>query len=549
MLSFINTNHLWLITIALMVAFASAVTAFHHATHLWFSKARHARRWLASGMFTTALGAWFIYTICVATINGQPTMVVLTTALCVTSLILVTLLASILDLFLRNKKFSTHHSRENLSQMAMIDTLTQLPNRRTLMQHLEAATRRSERSGTRLAIAFIDIDNFKQINDSFGHQVGDLVLQETAKRLVAAVRGCDEVARIGGDEFIALIEEVKSDEDCITIIERMVSSIRETCIIKHSEINLSVSIGVAMFPRDGTIEQLISLADVAMYRAKKDGKNQFRFFDAEIASASDELLEMQHDLKSALANDELKLHYQIKVDSLTRAPVGAEALLRWQHPVKGLLHPADFMQAAERSGLSSAIGNWVIEESCRTLHRLNYLRIPFSISINLLHQQLRNANLVSEIITMLKRFDLPTSSIIIEITESVAIKNQILFNNQLNRFKTANIRVAIDDFGTQSSSLIHLQNWQVSELKLDSAFTENIENNYKTRGVIQAVIELAHVLELNVVAEGVELGCDQLQGFLISRPVPEEPLIRLLKKLSMHFKLTGQFLVDDLKKL
>lgn len=559
MLSFINSNHLWLITIALTVAFAFSVTAFHHTSSLWFGKAHHARLWLASGILTTALGAWFIYTICIATINAQPTMIVLTTALCITSLILVTLLAAMFDLFLRNKRLSTHHSKENLSQMAMIDTLTQLPNRRTLMQHLEAATRRSERSGTRLAVAFIDIDNFKQINDSFGHQVGDAVLQETAKRLVAAVRGCDEVARIGGDEFIALIEDVKSDADCITIVERMVSSIRETCIIKHSEINLSVSIGVAMFPRDGTIEQLISAADVAMYRAKKDGKNQFRFFDAEIALAADELLEMQHDLKSALANDELKLYYQIKVDSITRAPVGAEALLRWQHPVKGLLSPADFMQAAERSGLSYAISNWVIEESCRTLHRLNGLRIPFSISINILHQQLRNVNLVSEITDMLKRFDLPTSSMIIEITESAAINNQTLFNDQLKRFKAANIQVAIDDFGTQFSSLTHLQNWQVSELKLDATFTKNIESNHKTHGVIQAVIELAHVLGFNVVAEGVEsedqrktlteLGCDQMQGFLISRPVPEEPLIRLLKKLSMHSKLTSQFLVDDLKKL
>ena len=449
-------------------------------------------------------------------------------------------------------KIEGHHE---MSQLALVDTLTQLPNRRALMQHLEAAIRRSERNGTSLAVAFVDVDNFKQVNDSLGHQIGDEVLQRVAKKLVTAVRGCDEVARIGGDEFIAIIEEVESDEDCIAIVERMVGSVREVCIINHSEVHLSVSIGVAMYPKDGNIEQLISAADTAMYRAKKDGKNQFRFFDAEIALASDQLIEIQYDLKNALANDELKLHYQIKIDSITRAPVGAEALLRWEHPVRGLLYPADFMQAAERFGLSYAISDWVIEECCRTLHQLNYLHIPFNISINLSHQQIINASMVNDITEMLKRFNLPTSSLIFEMTESTALKNQTLFNDQLNRFRAADIKVSIDDFGTHASSLTNLQNWQVSELKLDSAFTANIESNHKTRGIIQAIIELAHVLELNVVAEGVEtedqrkilaeLGCNHMQGFLISRPLPEERLISLLKNLSLRFEETGQFFIKS----
>ncbi|HSH53472.1 MAG TPA: EAL domain-containing protein [Methylotenera sp.] len=558
MLGFININNLWLIGIALIVAFVSSITAFRHTTSLWFSSPYQAKVWLIGGLTSTGLGAWFISAICVYTINN-PTLTVLITAFSIVCLILVTLLMSMLDLFLRTKKLSAHHSRENLSQMAMIDTLTQLPNRRALVQHLDAAIRRSERTGTSLAIAFIDIDNFKHINDSLGHQTGDEVLQEVAKRLVAAVRGCDEVARIGGDEFIALIEEVKSDEDCITIVDRMVSSIREVTVSNHSDLNVSASIGVAIFPQDGNADQIISSADAAMYRAKKDGKNQFRFFDADIASTSEQLLETQHDLKSALANDELKLHYQIKIDSITREPIGAEALLRWEHPVRGLLTPAEFMPAAERFGLSYAISAWVIEECCRTLHHLNYLHLPFSISINLSYQQLRNVNLVNEVTRMLKRFNLPSSSLLFEITESAATKNQLLFNNMLERFKAADIKVAIDDFGSLPSSLAYLQHLDVSELKLDPAFINNIENNHKTRGIIQAVIKLAHVLDLNVVAEGVEnedqrkilteLGCDQMQGFLISRPVPEERLIRLLKKLSIHFESGGQFSIDDLKKL
>jgi diguanylate cyclase (GGDEF)-like protein len=451
-----------------------------------------------------------------------------------------------------------NESPQDVIRLALVDTLTQLPNRRALMQHLEAATRRCDRNGTSLAVAFVDVDNFKQINDTLGHQIGDQVLQKIARRLVTAVRGCDEVARIGGDEFIAIIEEVDSYEDCISVIERMVSSVQESCTINNSEVHLSVSIGVAMYPKDGNIQQLIGAADTAMYRAKKDGKNQYRFFDTEIASAADQLLELQYDLKNALANDELKLHYQIKIDSITREPVGAEALLRWNHPVKGLLYPAEFMQAADRFGISYAINDWVIEESCKTLKQLKHMNIPFNISINISHQQMLNANLVSNINKMLNRYDLTKSNLTIELTESTALKNQVIFNSQLSRFKESGINVTLDDFGTYSSSLTNLQKWQVSELKLDPSFTEDIETNNKTRGVIQAVIELAHALDLNVVAEGVEtegqrkilaeLGCDEMQGYFISRPLPDERFINLLKNLNINFAETGQFFFKELYK-
>ncbi len=558
MLNFIDLHSLWPIVIAMIVAFMSSITAFGLATSRWYNSPKQAKYWLVVGFSTTLLGAWFIYAICTFSINNLPPIVLLTTALCITSLVLATLTISVIDLYLRSKNTSSQHSREHLSQMALVDTLTELPNRRAIMQQLEAAARRCERTGTSMTVAYIDIDNFKSINDMHGHTVGDEVLQAVAKALVSAVRGCDEVARIGGDEFIALIEEVKSNADCVAIVDRMVASIREITLSKLANLNVTVSIGVALFPRDGNIPQLMSAADTSMYRAKKDGKNQFRFFDAELASASDQLLEIQQDLKHALANDELKLHYQVKIDSVTRAPVGAEALLRWEHPVKGLLHHADFMQAAERLGLSFAISNWVVEECCRTLHRLNYLHIPFNISINLSHQQLRNELLVHDVLGALKRYNLPTYSLMFEVTETAAIKNQILFNDLLARFKTADLKVAIDDFGMQPSSLAYLQNLSINELKLDPMFIANIATNHKTLGIVHAIIEVAHVLELNVVAEGVEtedqrrllaeLGCDQMQGFLIARPVPEEKLIRLLKKLSIHYECTGQFSIDGLKK-
>ena len=463
-------------------------------------------------------------------------------------LICVFLVAFIIAIFYDKLEYDTFRfslfNKEDLqaiSHQALVDTLTQLPNRRALLQHLESATKRCERSGLGLAVAFIDVDDFKQINDTLGHKIGDLVLQKIASRLVTAVRGCDEVSRIGGDEFIAIIEGIENNEDYIAVVERMVSSVRAPCVINNIELNISVSIGVAMHSNGGNIEELISAADTAMYRAKKDGKNQFRFFDAEIALVTDQLLEIQYDLKKALVNSELELHYQIKIDTVTGKPIGAEALLRWQHPIKGLLYPADFMHAADRFGLSYTINDWIVEECCRVLHQLNYRYIPFDISINLSHNQIANANFVDDVTLMLKRFDLPASSLIFDFTESSALKNEIQFNNQLAQFKKVGIRVAIDDFGTYSSSITNLQHWQVNELKLDHSFTADINTNPKTLGVVQAVVELAHVLEMNVVAEGVEteeqrtilakLGCDQMQGYLISRPMPKDRLIQLLKNI------------------
>jgi EAL domain-containing protein (putative c-di-GMP-specific phosphodiesterase class I) len=330
------------------------------------------------------------------------------------------------------------------------------------------------------------------------------------------------------------------------VVERMVSSVRAPCMINDIELNLSISVGVAMHANGGSIEDLISAADTAMYSAKKDGKNQFRFFDAEIALVTDQLLEIQYDLKKALANNELQLHYQIKIDSLSKDPVGAEALLRWQHPIKGLLYPADFMHAADRFGLSYAINDWIMEECCSVLHQLNYRYIPFDISINLSQSQIANANFVDDVKLMLKRFDLPASSLMFDCTEANALKNELQFNNQLSAFKKAGIRIAIDDFGTYSSSITNLQHWQVDELKLDHTFTADINTNNQTQGVIQAVIELAHALEMNVVAEGVEteaqrtilasLGCDQMQGYLISRPMPKDRLIKLLKNIKQRLE-------------
>lgn len=445
---------------------------------------------------------------------------------------------------------------QQLNNLAMLDALTQLPNRRAFQQHLESAIKRSSRGNATIAVAFIDLDNFKPINDTHGHHVGDEVLSIIAKRLNAAVRGCDFVARIGGDEFVAIIEEIKSENDIVPIAERIVNSVREILVINDNQITISASVGIAVYPTDGgDIDKLLICADAAMYRAKSDGKNQFRFFDAEIELASDQMLELQRDLRHAIDNNEFRLRFQPKVDTRSQAPVGAEALIRWQHPSKGLLMPSMFMPAAEKFGLLEQINTWVIEEACRTIRRLQGYDVHLNISINLSSQQFRNPNLVDEIKRLLDRFNLPHNSLTFEITEAAAVKNQKLFDTLLTKFSEAGINTAIDDFGTHPSNLAYLQSLKVYELKLDKEFIVDIGTSAQSRAVADAVIRLAHALDFIVVAEGVEteeqrlilteMNCDQMQGYLFSRPISEGKLIALIKQLDTSFKSTGQFMVTD----
>ena len=466
-------------------------------------------------------------------------------------------MAFIIAIFYEKINFNRTQADSNneLSQLAMLDTLTKLPNRRALQQNLEAGTRRCLRTNTSMAIAFIDLDNFKPVNDGFGHQVGDELLISVANRLNAAVRNCDVVTRIGGDEFVALIEDIKTNADIVQVLERIVHSINEPFFINEHQLFISVSVGVAVFPKDGDIEQLISCADAAMYRAKSDGKNQFRFFDAEIELASDQMLQMQKDLKSALMHDQFKLQFQLKIDSKTQAPVGAEALIRWEHPSKGLMLPDSFIHEAERFGLMDKIGAWVIEETCHTLHRLRQHGIPLNISVNLSVQQLRNSNLAEEIKAILMRYELPTSSIIFEINEAAATKKLDLLSTTSASFRAADLKIAIDNFGANPFNLAYLKNLEISELKLDRQFTSDVSTNHETYAIIEAVIRLAHALQLKVTADGIEtesqrkklaqMGCNYMQGDLFSKPLAEIKLIEMIKQLDSSLKNDDVSFVKD----
>lgn len=425
------------------------------------------------------------------------------------------------------------------------DALTGLSNRRSFAHQLEAASKRCRRTSDSIAVAFIDLDYFKPVNDQFGHHVGDAVLTQVAQRLQAAVRGCDLVARIGGDEFVALIEEIKSEADITPIVERIVRSIKEPFFIDYHQIEISCSVGIAIHPRDGDIEKLMICSDIAMYKAKEAGRNQFKFYDTAIESVSEQLQMLHLDLQLAFERDELGLVFQPKFDCKTRRPVGAEALLRWNHPRKGEVSPTDFIADAERFGLMHKMHVWVMEEVCRTIGQAKTDGIDLNISINLASQLFRNEDLVHETTEILRRHAVSASQITFEIKEPATIKNQEQFKLLLSQFKIAKIKIALDDFGLEAFTLTYLQELSINELKLDRFFIAKLAQNKASSALLDGVIRLAHALDFNVVAEGVEtdtqcgmladLDCDHMQGYLFSLPIDKESLFQLFKPNSNKF--------------
>ncbi len=450
---------------------------------------------------------------------------------------------------------SSRQKYVDIGHIGYKDALTKLPNRHAFQYQLEAAAKRCTRVGNTIALAYIDLDHFKPVNDSFGHHVGDIILTSVARRLQAAVRGCDSVARLGGDEFVVLFEEIKSREDIIPIVERIISSFRDPFLIDRHQIEMSCSIGIALYPYDSDIEKLMINADAAMYKAKEDGRNQFKFFDSEIESETDSLLEMQYDLHAAIENNQFSLAFQPKVDSKTRSLAGAEALIRWNHPTKGIIPPQEFIPVAEHFGLINQINGWVIEEACRAICRAKALGIDLNLSVNLSHQQFRNTFLVDETVKWLNQYGVPTQNLTFEIKETAANRNEAQFKLLLAKFKAASIKIALDDFGLHPFTLTYLQNLEVDELKLDKIFISKIDQDKTSNALIDAVIRLAHALNFNVVAEGVEteaqrdllteLGCDHMQGYLFSEPVSEDKLFLQFKQLEIHFEATVSSVVSD----
>jgi len=441
-------------------------------------------------------------------------------------LLVVGLILSVLEARLRR---SLRRAESELQRRSFRDGLTRLPNRLMFEGTLAQACQQADAAGERMAMLFIDLDGFKPVNESLGHHMGDLMLREIAARLKRFARPDDRVAHLGGDEFLMLIRGNPSEEDAATFAERMQGQIGEPCRMNGREAAVSSSVGIAMYPEHGTMQDLIAHAEAAMRAAKSGGGASHCFFEARMVSGARDQFDLLRDLRRALAEGQLHLVYQPKVHAPSGEITGAEALMRWTHPQRGLVPPAVFIPIAERFGLIGAIGNWLIDEACRQAGEWRDDGLRMRVAINLSAHQLRHADLADRVDAALKRHDINPHFLTCEITESVAMEDASNAIRMVEKLNAMGVNISIDDFGTGYSSLAYLRKLRAGELKIDRSFVTDLEGSADARAVVDAVVRLAQALGLKVVAEGVEteaqheilrgLGCHELQGFLFARPM------------------------------
>ncbi len=423
-------------------------------------------------------------------------------------------------------------SQQNLTYLSHHDPLTQLPNRILGRSRIEQALANAQRNGGHVALLFVDLDNFKVINDSLGHTAGDDFLKQVAQRLLAAVRHNDVVCRHGGDEFLIGITDVAQGDVVSAVADKVLACIGEQFMVRGTEISSSCSIGIALYPDNGAdFETLLRNADISVYHAKDAGRNLFRFYDASMNTRMQENLQLVAGLRHALAHQEFVLHYQPVVDIDTGAMVGAEALIRWQSPEHGLVPPGQFIPAAEKSGLIVEIGEWVIREACRQMVLWQAAGHPaFVLAVNLSPVQFRRGNMESVIARALSDTGLAPGYLELEVTESTLIQDSEKFIVSLQRLKSLGIRISIDDFGTGYSNLSYLQRFSIDKLKIDQSFVRRLSDGPQEQAIVSAIIQIARSLKLTTTAEGIEdqatrqqlarLGCNQGQGYLFAKPMP-----------------------------
>jgi diguanylate cyclase (GGDEF)-like protein len=429
---------------------------------------------------------------------------------------------------LEERDKSLAHANSELKRQATHDALTGLPNRVLFVERLQQAVQEQQP----FAICVFDLDRFKVINDSLGHGAGDALLKHVATRLVSMTRSTDTVARAGGDEFLLLLRDVRSVPEIESLLGRGMTMLAQAYQVTGLELHVSPSIGIARYPTDGVgAEDLLARADEAMYHAKRQGRNTFRFFDSGIMGFSRERLEIEGELRAALAQDQLTLHYQPKIDIASGEMRSVEALIRWQHPTRGLVQPGEFIPIAEESGLILEIGDWVIREACRQARQWQLKGLPFlRVAVNVSPLQFRQANFVDKVSAALKLHNLEPTYLEIELTEATLMSNAESSVDLLNELSMLGVVVAIDDFGTGYSSMSYLQRFPIDKLKIDRSFISAVASNAGDASIVRAIISLAHGLRLKVIAEGVEseeqltilkrMGCDQYQGFYRSAAIP-----------------------------
>jgi diguanylate cyclase (GGDEF)-like protein len=454
------------------------------------------------------------------------------------ALLTLTMFGSAIDARLQGKAArltkSLQTANTELQQLAFRDALTGLPNRLLFDDRVGSAVERCTRDGCTLAVLFVDLDGFKPVNDSFGHAFGDEVLREMARRLKAKTRATDTVARVGGDEFVLLLEGRPDTAAAAQISQGLIDVLTEPVVAQGREVRLSCSVGIAMYPSDGPREQLMTHADAAMYAAKRAGGATYAFFEPHMNAGVREQIELQRDLRLAIERREIELHYQPKICARRGVITGAEALARWRHPQRGMVSPAVFIPVAERFGLIGALGSWVIAEACRQMQAWQDEGLRIRVAINLSVHQLRQPDLVERVERTLAQYGVEPSQLTFEITESVAMEDAAGTVLAFERLLALGVELSIDDFGTGYSSLSYLRRLKASQLKIDRSFVQDLEASADARAIVEAIVRLAHALGLKVVAEGVEtaaqrdvltqVGCDQLQGYLFARPMPPKVL-------------------------
>jgi len=410
------------------------------------------------------------------------------------------------------------------------DPLTKLPNRARLLDRLDVDLAQARRHERKLAVVYLDIDFFKYVNDSWGHSLGDSLLQSLALRLKRSVREADTVARMGGDEFVILVPELRQSEDLASIAQKLLGLISRPFSLEGRTIQIAASIGIASFPEDGTEpEELLRNADAAMYRAKELGRNNFQLCTRELTVRAAEHLELQKGLRLALENEEFLLHFQPITSIVSGRTVGLEALVRWGHPQKGMVGPTVFIPVAEQTGLILPLGEWVLRSACAELRRWQKDWLPdLRVSVNFSARQFRERNLASMVESALADASLEPRHLEVEITESIAMEGAEIVVANLNVLRNMGVGIAIDDFGTGYSSMSYLKRYPVTSLKIDRSFVTDAPVNPADAGIVRAIIEMAHGSSLNVIAEGVETkeqfqllqqyGCNEMQGYWISRP-------------------------------
>src|SRR6516225_1220033 len=486
---------------------------------------------LVAAVLLANLYGWHVNTLAPLSSNTFVDIAAVLTVTCAIAWLMASDMRSALDaVHAQNAQMAATQARMEL--MATHDALTGLPNRSLARDRFEQAAAIARRAGHGVAMLYLDLDNFKNVNDTLGHGSGDTLLMQVSERLRAMLRTADTVARLGGDEFLLLIPEVSEDYAVGDIASKVVAGLMAPFDVIGMEIFSGCSLGVTLFPDDGAdFDSLLKKADIAMYRAKESGRNAYRFWDGEMNASVVEHVELLSAMRAALAQGEFTLAYQPQFDLRTGRLIGAEALIRWRHPDKGPISPARFIPLAERSGLIVPIGDWVLQEACAQAQRWRAAGwTDLTISVNVSPVQFRRGSVEASVAQALAASGLPSAKLELELTESLLIQDSLALAESLASLRRLGVRFAIDDFGTGYSNLAYLKRFEVERLKIDQTFVRRLTDDVQDQAIVRAIVQMASSLNLYTVAEGVEdeatlallgdLGCQQGQGFHWSPAVP-----------------------------